>query len=196
MSTFFALLERITTHAPPPSPTALRRTDTAGSTDSSRSSGGGTRNNPHATPTPVDAAAVFRLVQEQLATYMPDSPAAGHRAFLRRLIEDLEVDAEQPPREIEGVTQDDLDALERVPKRSIKPADVCAICADRHLEDEFPLVVRLPCDERHRFDLECVAPWLLSKGTCPLCREAVRKKAKDKVVVEYDVDEDADGLYG
>jgi len=41
-------------------------------------------------------------------------------------------------------------------------------------------VVQLPCDKagRHRFDLECVGPWLRVKGTCPLDRKMVDGKAE------------------
>jgi len=42
--------------------------------------------------------------------------------------------------------------------------------------DEYPLVVRLPCDPKHIFDLECIAPWLKLHATCPLDRKDLQKK--------------------
>ncbi|XXZ98873.1 hypothetical protein QA089_001384 [Meyerozyma guilliermondii] len=84
-----------------------------------------------------------------------------------------------------GVSQDFLDSLERVPvsKLTDKTAE-CPICTNKFVEDDYPLVVRLPCQKiqskGHTFDLECVGPWLKMHSTCPLCRfdvtEASRKR--------------------
>lgn len=41
--------------------------------------------------------------------------------------------------------------------------------------DEYPLVVRLPCNPKHMFDLECIAPWLKLHATCPLDRKDLVK---------------------
>lgn len=69
-----------------------------------------------------------------------------------------------------------LDSLERVPKKQLKDSDACPICGEAFLEDEYPLVVELPCHKTHRFDLECVGPWLRLNGTCPLDRKELGKK--------------------
>lgn len=73
--------------------------------------------------------------------------------------------------------------------------------------DPHPLIVRLPCHSTHIFDLECVRPWLLLRGTCPLDRvdlakrerdrkqrlhDEIKKGEKDKGVEE---DEEWDGMY-
>lgn len=52
--------------------------------------------------------------------------------------------------------------------------------------DKYPLVVRLPCNSEHVFDLECIGPWLKLNPTCPLDRKNFVKK-------EVDPKETADG---
>ena len=54
-------------------------------------------------------------------------------------------------------------------------------------------MVRLPCHDRHVFDLECVGPWLRVNGTCPLDRKVLGGGAKKKKVEV--VDEEEDGEY-
>ncbi len=153
----------------------------------------------HLGPTPVDAAALYRLVQEQLAALMADAPTDANRGFLESLVRLLEADVDAPPARIPGVTQAFLDGLDRVPRRALAPDDGCPICAEPHLDDPYCLVVELPCPGRHRFDLECVGPWLQSKGTCPMCRHDLTKKKVVEVPKdddEDDEDDDVDGLYG
>lgn len=124
-------------------------------------------------PTPVDMAGLFRLVQDQLATVAADAPTAANRDFLGALVRELEADVDHPPDRVPGVDQVYLDSLERVPPKTLRadPDAACPICAERFVDDPYPLVVELPCHGRHTFDLECVGPWLLSKGTCPMCRK-------------------------
>ena len=83
--------------------------------------------------------------------------------------------------------------------------DSCPICAEPYLDDQYCLVVELPCHGRHQFDLDCVGPWLQSKGTCPMCRadlsdagrkKAAAEKAKAQQALDDEEDEDPDGLYG
>jgi hypothetical protein len=157
-----------------------------------------THNNPHATPNPVDHAALFRLLQDQLSTLATTSPDESNRNFLSGLFEALEADIASPPTQIQGVPQSFLDTLERVPRKKLGDKETCPICAERYLDDQYCLVVELPCHHSHRFDLECVGPWLLSKGTCPLCRKEMGKKKE--VVIEKkddndDEEDDMDGMY-
>ncbi|KAI0022788.1 hypothetical protein F4780DRAFT_134947 [Xylariomycetidae sp. FL0641] len=151
----------------------------------------------HPGPTPVDMAALFQQVQEQMATLATSAPTDGNRAFLRSLVELLEADIGAPPEQIPGVGQAYLDGLDRVPRRALKDDDACPICAEPFLDDQYCLVVELPCHGAHRFDLECVGPWLLSKGSCPMCRKDLTKK-KEVVVPKDDSEDedDVDGLYG
>lgn len=91
--------------------------------------------------------------------------------------------------------------LDRVPKASIKPSDTCPICNNAFLEDEYPLVVQLPCHPTHRFDMECIRPWLRLRGTCPLDRVDFAKQQREKAeakkkLVEEDDEEEWDGMYG
>ncbi|KAK3303493.1 uncharacterized protein B0T15DRAFT_496044 [Chaetomium strumarium] len=153
--------------------------------------------NPHAVPNPTDTAALFRLLQDQMGTLATTAPTDDNRAFLQSLVEALELDVAHPPREIEGVTQEFLDGLDRVSRKSLKQDDTCPICAERYLDDQYPLVVELPCHGSHRFDLECVGPWLRAKGTCPLCRKEMGKRRAVVVATEEDDEEvdDMNGLY-
>ncbi|KAK4252440.1 hypothetical protein C7999DRAFT_36944 [Corynascus novoguineensis] len=156
--------------------------------------------NPHAVPNPADTSALFRLIQDQMGTLAATAPTEDNRAFLESLVEALEPDVARPPRQIEGVTQEFLDGLDRVPRQSLRADDACPICAERFLDDPYPLVVELPCHASHRFDLECVGPWLRAKGTCPMCRKEVGKR-KEVVVSTAQGEEgeeeedDVDGLY-
>lgn len=88
-----------------------------------------------------------------------------------------------------------LDELERVPKKTLKKTDTCPICGEAFLDDEWPLVVQLPCHKTHRFDLDCVGPWLRMQGTCPLDRKELLKKKEVVVVVDDDEEEDDGGMY-
>lgn len=167
------------------------------------------RHNPHSVANPNETAGLFRLLQDQFATLMQDSESGStNQTFLRSLIEALESDIDSPPTELQGVSQQYLDSLDRVNRKKLREDDSCPICAEQYLEDKYCLVVELPCHGKHRFDLECVGPWLQSKGTCPMCRmdlsEGSRKKAADekakaqKAAMDDDDEDDEDpaGLYG
>lgn len=152
--------------------------------------------NPHATPTPVDTAALFRLLQEQLHQLHTTAPTDDNRDFLESLIMNLEDDISDPPTRLHGVSQEFVDSIDRVNRKTLKKDDDCAICKVPYLEDEYCLVVELPCKGGHRFDLECVGPWLRSKGTCPMCRQDLGKKKEIPAVQdEDDEEEDGDMMY-
>ncbi|KAI1380395.1 hypothetical protein F4677DRAFT_441708 [Hypoxylon crocopeplum] len=155
------------------------------------------RSRPPTGPTPVASAALFHLLRDQFATLSSDAPTPENSQFLQSLMEQVERDIESPPREIPGVRQEYLDGLDRVPRKHLKRDDGCPICAESFLDDEYPLVVELPCHGHHRFDLECVGPWLLSKGTCPMCRhDLTKKKVVEIPKDDEEDDDDVDGLYG
>ncbi|PMD65415.1 uncharacterized protein K444DRAFT_607978 [Hyaloscypha bicolor E] len=153
-----------------------------------------THNNPNAVPTPVDIAAAERLLQDQYTYLLQNSDNPNHRAFLENLVSDVETMIDDPPEKVAGVPQSYLDELDRVPKKSLKKDDMCPICAEKFLDDEFPLVVQLPCHKTHRFDLECVGPWLRLQGTCPLDRKELMKK-KEVPKVEKEEEEDYDEMF-
>ncbi|KAI1148456.1 hypothetical protein F4825DRAFT_100661 [Nemania diffusa] len=151
----------------------------------------------HAGATPVAMAGLFRLVQDQLSTLAASAPTDENQALLSSLIGALEADVNNPPDRIAGVDQAYLDTLDRVSRKRLQsdPEGACPICAEKFLDDPYPLVVELPCHGSHTFDLDCVGAWLMSKGTCPLCRLDLTKK-KTIEVPKDDEEEDYDELYG
>ena len=38
--------------------------------------------------------------------------------------------------------------------------------------------MRLPCNDKHIFDLECIQPWFKLNSTCPLDRKDLAEKKK------------------
>jgi hypothetical protein len=173
MSSFFNQLSQITTDSTPAH----------------------THNNPNATPTPVDVAAANRLLQDQYTTLLSDAPDPSNAAFLASLIESVQASIDSPPTTVAGVPQEYLDSLDRVPKKKLGKGDSCPICGERFLDDEFPLVVVLPCHSTHRFDLECVGPWLRLNGTCPLDRKDLMKKKEIVKDDEEDEEENYESMY-
>jgi hypothetical protein len=111
------------------------------------------------------------------------------------MIEVLRANADDPPTELKGVPNSFLDELERVPKKALKPSDTCPICVNPFLEDKYPLVVQLPCHEDHRFDLDCIGPWLKLNSTCPLDRKELLKKKQPPPPPADDEEEDYDDMY-
>ncbi|KAJ4419751.1 hypothetical protein N0V82_004794 [Gnomoniopsis sp. IMI 355080] len=174
-------------------------------------------NNPHAVPTPPDVNGLLRLLLSQFTTLHPDLVVADGGArrdttshpddldsqeeAIRRIIDELTNDLDRPA-EINGVSQEYLDMLERVPKKTIKPDDSCPICAEKFLDDQYPLVVELRCETvNHKFDLDCVSSWLQVKGNCPMCRadqtqyDPRNSKKKVQPVQDDEEDEDPDMMY-
>ncbi|PYH45095.1 uncharacterized protein BP01DRAFT_357023 [Aspergillus saccharolyticus JOP 1030-1] len=208
LSTFFATLSEITPD---------------------ESSSASTRHRPHAVPVPRDISAAFYTLAEALNVMRRDgagiaaAAAGGIPSFgpedsttpgsdadggngnghelLTEMIQSLLQSAERPPKEVEGVSEEFCDVLDRVPKAALNSSQVCPICNNPFLEDQYPLVVRLPCHPTHLFDLECVRPWLRLRGTCPLDRtdfakqEREKAEARKKPVVDDD-EEEWDGMYG
>lgn len=174
-------------------------------------------NNPHAVPTPPDVNGLLRLLLSQFTALHPEldttregaapgtinnSDDPDQEEAIRRIISELVGDLDRPA-EIKGVSQEYLDMLERVPKKTLKPDDACPICAEKFLDDPYPLVVELRCKTvHHKFDLDCVASWLRVKGNCPMCRadqtQYDPRNSKKKVQLVQDdeeEDEDPDMMY-
>ncbi|KAH9864357.1 hypothetical protein J1614_010291 [Plenodomus biglobosus] len=163
--------------------------------------------NANALPQPENMAAAFRLLAnafEMMRGRSPDDAAnneasersgGGESDLLANMIEVLRQNADDPPAELKGVPDSFLDELERVPKKVLKPTDACPICVNPFLEDEYPLVVQLPCHEDHRFDLDCIGPWLKLNATCPLDRKELLKKKQPPPPPADDEEEDYDDMY-
>ncbi|OAQ99036.1 hypothetical protein LLEC1_08059 [Akanthomyces lecanii] len=132
------------------------------------------------------------MLQDQLLTLHTTAPTTENRAFLEQLISSLDNEIQDPPASLKGVSQEFVDGLDRVSRKKLHDDDDCAICKIPYLEDEWCLVVELPCKGRHQFDLECVGPWLRSVGTCPMCREEMMKKKEAPVVQDDEEEEDGD----
>ncbi|KAK7183702.1 hypothetical protein PSPO01_10360 [Paraphaeosphaeria sporulosa] len=157
--------------------------------------------NVHALPQPENVAAAFRLLANAFdmmrgrpADERGDSTTGGDD-LLASMIEQLRQHADDPPSELKGVPDSFLDELERVPNKSLKPSDTCPICVNPFLEDQYPLVVELPCHPDHRFDLDCIKPWLKLNSTCPLDRKELLKKKKPSPPPADDEEEDYDDMY-
>ncbi|KAK7887923.1 hypothetical protein LTR67_009317 [Exophiala xenobiotica] len=162
------------------------------------------RARPDAIPPPQDVSAAFRSLAEAFQVMQRDNENADSD-LLGNLIETLMSSAERPPREVKGVDEEYIAALDRVNIKTVgKDAD-CPICGNPFVEDSHPLLVRLPCHSTHIFDLECVRPWLLLNGTCPLDRVDLAQRGRDrkqrllddikKNAAPEDEEEEWDGLY-
>ena len=79
-----------------------------------------------------------------------------------------------------------------MPKKLLKPNQSCPICGNPFLDDQYPLVVRLPCHESHLFDLECITPWLKLHPTCPMDRKDLLKKKEPPPVSKEEEEEDGE----
>lgn len=130
-------------------------------------------------------SADFRVLASALNETNSQSP------LVQQLVSQLLQEADDPSAQ-KGVPQGFLDSLDRVPKKSLKDGDSCSICTVRYLDDQYPLVVRLPCNRLHHFDLECIAPWLKLHSTCPLCRKDLLAKPE----VLEDSEEEFDDTFG
>jgi hypothetical protein len=55
--------------------------------------------------------------------------------------------------------------------------------------------VQLSCHTTHRFDLDCIRPWLKLNSTCPLDRKELLKKKQPPPPPEDDDDGEYDDMY-
>ena len=136
--------------------------------------------NTHAEPTPGDMAALYELYTSSLVAAETTTPLSE---TMRGIVAAL---AQEPPRKVRGVPQEFIDGLERVDRKKLGADETCAICAEIFVEDQWCLVVELPCQGRRRFDLDCIAPWLLLEGSCPMDRQELGKK-KEVVVAKVGI---------
>jgi hypothetical protein len=81
-------------------------------------------------------AAAFRLLANAFETMRgrPADEGPEENDLLANMIEMLRQNADDPPTELKGVPNSFLDELDRVPKKTLKPTDVCPICTNPFLE--------------------------------------------------------------
>ncbi|KAK5679769.1 hypothetical protein LTS10_007717 [Elasticomyces elasticus] len=164
--------------------------------------------NANSIPLPRDISAAYRNLANAFDMMRGETQEQGQNGLLEQLVESLMQGAEHPPTEVQGVSDEFIQELERVPKKSLKEDQSCPICSNPFLEgvyaivvacgyhandlsDPHPLVVRLACHKDHLFDLECIQPWLKLNPTCPLDRQVlVKKKAPPPPPDEEEADYD------
>ena len=87
---------------------------------------------------PRDISAAFRNLanafEQMRGGEGNGAPRNSHDELLSQLVESLMDSAEQPPPELEGVSDEFIQQLERVPKKSLKEDMVCPICSNPFLE--------------------------------------------------------------
>lgn len=117
-----------------PQTTAHRRPDLStffSTLDLVDTSGDRRPNNTNALPLPSDVGAAFLSLANGFAT-MLDGPAdeagAGSNPELASMVQWLRANAEDPPKEVSGCSDQFLAELERMPKKSLKSGDSCPIC--------------------------------------------------------------------
>lgn len=62
------------------------------------------------------------------------SESGGNEELLQRLVDNLMDSAEHPPSQVEGVSDEFIEQLERVPKKALREDMSCPICANPFLE--------------------------------------------------------------
>lgn len=158
-----------------------------------------------AVPVPGDVSAAYRTLADAFRVMQRDNDNIDSD-LMQELIQALMESAERPPTEVKGVDEAYIAELQRIDIKKVPKDADCPICGNAFVEDPHPLLVRLPCHKTHVFDLECVRPWLLLNGTCPLDRVDLAQQVRDrqkkqlddikKNAAPEDDEEEWDGLYG
>lgn len=111
---------------------------------------------------PLDApSAPFAALATAFAGLPQDNP------ILESIIDILRLEAANPNKREQGggVPLGWEDGLDRVDVKKLSKDEKCPICMGVFRDDPWPLVVRLPCDKKHIFDLECIQGWLRLHST-------------------------------
>jgi len=93
--------------------------------------------NAHSLPLPRDVSAAYRNLAnafDMMRGGAGAAPEEGHEGLLEQLVESLMQSAEHPPTEVQGVSDEFIEQLERVPKKSLKADQTCPICSNPFLE--------------------------------------------------------------
>jgi hypothetical protein len=81
--------------------------------------------------------ALFDLLADAWTQMRADSAGGENTELLDRLIGQLRAGADDPPRKIEGVSEEWLEGLERVEKKRLKEDEKCPICGEGFLSGEY-----------------------------------------------------------
>ena len=102
--------------------------------------------NTHALPLPRDISAAYRNLANAF-NMMRGGPgneanedassAESQDDLLAQLVESLMQGAEHPPTEVQGVSDEFIEQLDRVPKKSLNAEQSCPICSNPFLEGTF-----------------------------------------------------------
>ena len=94
--------------------------------------------NANSLPLPRDISAAFRNLANAFEMMRGGdesiNPHQGQDDLLGTLVESLMQSAEHPPSEVQGVSDEFIEQLDRVPKKSLKPDMSCPICSNPFLE--------------------------------------------------------------
>ncbi len=94
--------------------------------------------NAHSLPLPRDISAAFRNLANAFEMMRGGDDAVQHQdshdELLGNLVQSLMDSAEHPPSEVEGVSDEFIEQLERVPKKNLKADMSCPICSNPFLE--------------------------------------------------------------
>lgn len=63
-----------------------------------------------------------------------EQPHDSHDELLGQLVQSLMENAEHPPSEVQGVSDEFIEQLERVPKKNLKADMSCPICSNPFLD--------------------------------------------------------------
>lgn len=93
--------------------------------------------NAHSLPLPQDVSAAFRTLAnafEMMRGGNSQEEGGSNEQLIETLVQSLMDSAEHPPSEVKGVSDEFLEGLERVPKKSLKKEQSCPICANAFLD--------------------------------------------------------------
>jgi hypothetical protein len=77
-----------------------------------------------------------------------DSVEGENTELLDQLISQLRAEADDPPRKIEGVSDEWLEGLERVENKRLKKAETCPICGEAFLSGTYGAPLGYFCHEK------------------------------------------------
>lgn len=93
--------------------------------------------NQNSLPLPRDISAAFRNLANAFDMMRGGSGVAqeqGHNELIEQLVESLMASAENPPNKVEGVSDEFIEQLDRVPKKNLRSEMSCPICSNPFLD--------------------------------------------------------------